>query len=229
MMDKPFSKLNFSLPFGMDTAVPVDYNSFFTSYSEASAAAATAVPAGSNESIYYIGQQVFVVDDEKRTVKSYLISHDKKLQDTGSMYTFAVGLSSDGFTVGLDTTNIVAPSSSNSYFQIADAKYVEQELCEKADAASLYPRWTSKSFDAWKKGEICSWNGKLYVCIDDENWVGQSDITPDISEYWNVQILGELFQKYDAALYPLAYTGDDTVTVGEIATVLGWKGDVDEV
>ena len=111
-MSKPFSKLNFSLPFSMETAVPVDYNSFFTSYDEASAAASTAMSAGSNESTYYIGQQLYVVDDTERTVKTYLISHDKTLTDIGKVYTFTNGLSSEYLStsevwnVGIDTTNI---------------------------------------------------------------------------------------------------------------------------
>lgn len=80
-MSKPFKKLDFSLPFGMDTAVPVDYNSFFTSYAEASAAAATAENAGSSDSLYYIGQVLTVVDDTDNTVATYQIGHDRKLRE----------------------------------------------------------------------------------------------------------------------------------------------------
>ena len=136
-MSKPFNKLNFSLPFGMDTAVPVDYNSFFTSYSEASAAASTAVSAGSNESIYYIGQQLYVVDDAEKTVKTYLISHDRTLTDIGKVYSFTSGLSSeylsstDTWNIGIDTTNIVAPSSASEYLKFADAKRTYDALEEK--------------------------------------------------------------------------------------------------
>ena len=197
-MSKPFNKLNFSLPFGMDTAVPVDYNSFFTSYSEASAAASTAVSAGSNESIYYIGQQLYVVDDAEKTVKTYLISHDRTLTDIGKVYSFTSGLSSeylssaDTWNVGIDTTNIVAPSSASEYLKFADAKRVKEELNAKLDSSSSYPDWSSKEFDAWTRGEICSWNGKLYICTDDEHLIGQFDKTPDISEYWSIKPLKDI-------------------------------------
>ena len=66
----------------METAVPVDYNSYFTSFAEATAAASTATSAGLDDSIYYIGQQVYVVDNDEKTVKTYLISHDKTLVST---------------------------------------------------------------------------------------------------------------------------------------------------
>ena len=294
-MSKPFSKLNFSLPFSMETAVPVDYNSFFTSYDEASAAASTAMSAGSNESIYYIGQQLYVVDDMERTVKTYLISHDKTLTDIGKVYTFTNGLSSEYLSasevwnVGIDTTNIVAPSDATDYLKFADAKKTYEELeeklplelssgttaivlpyddhtksylvikdsdnvpvvrissqdsedgnivefcpdngdCEvripqellfitgnktlgealtnignsldslsdtKFDSVAAYPDWKSKSFDAWAKDEICSWKGKLYICTDDEHWVGQSNISPDESEYWDDKSLKDIISNTD--------------------------------
>ena len=76
------SKLGWSNSFDRNAAFPLDINSWFGSYEEAVAAAATAVQVGSSNSKYYFGQQVYVFDGA--SAKTYLIQGDGTLQEIGS-------------------------------------------------------------------------------------------------------------------------------------------------
>ena len=75
-------KLNFSIPFAMTSALPLDWNALFDSYEDAVAAAATAEAAGSSATVYYYGQQICVVESGVATL--YVIQPDKSLAPVGS-------------------------------------------------------------------------------------------------------------------------------------------------
>ena len=72
-----FGKLNFSVSFNPTSAFPIDARSYFESYNDAVAAAASAVPAGSADSIYYYGQTLVVVENNKASF--YIIQPDNTL------------------------------------------------------------------------------------------------------------------------------------------------------
>lgn len=59
-MAMDFGKLNFAVSFKTTSAFPLEANSYFEDLAAAQAAAATAVPAGSADSVYYIGQLIIV-------------------------------------------------------------------------------------------------------------------------------------------------------------------------
>ena len=75
-------KLNFSVPFAMTSALPLDYNAYFESYEAALAAAQEAEQAGSSNTVYYYGQKLVVVTNNKATL--YLIQPDKTLSPVGT-------------------------------------------------------------------------------------------------------------------------------------------------
>lgn len=75
-------KLNFSVPFAMTSALPLDYNAYFESYEAALAAAQEAEQAGSSNTVYYYGQKLVVVTNNKATL--YLIQPDKTLSAVGT-------------------------------------------------------------------------------------------------------------------------------------------------
>lgn len=75
-------KLNFSVPFAMTSALPLDWNALFDSYEDAVSAAATAEAAGSSATVYYYGQQICVVESGVATL--YIIQPDKSLKPVGS-------------------------------------------------------------------------------------------------------------------------------------------------
>lgn len=76
-------KLNFSVPFAMTAALPVEYNAYFDSYDDAVAAAATADVPGSSTTVYYYGQKIVVVTAESADL--YIIQPDKTLKAAGTV------------------------------------------------------------------------------------------------------------------------------------------------
>jgi hypothetical protein len=62
-MSLDFGKLDFAVSFKRLTAFPLDAVSYFESLADAQAAAASAKPAGSAESIHYFGEWVCVVEN----------------------------------------------------------------------------------------------------------------------------------------------------------------------
>lgn len=72
-----FGKLNFSISFNPTSAFPLDARSYFESYLEAEKAAASAAFAGSTDSVYYYGQTLVVVENNKATF--YIIQPDNTL------------------------------------------------------------------------------------------------------------------------------------------------------
>ena len=75
-------KLNFSVPFSMTSALPLDANSYFESLAAAQTAASTAQEAGSSATQFYFGQTVVVVESNVATL--YVIQPDQTLQPVGS-------------------------------------------------------------------------------------------------------------------------------------------------
>lgn len=76
-------KLNFSVPFAMTAALPVEYNAYFDSYDDAAAAAATADVPGSSTTVYYYGQKIVVVTADSADL--YIIQPDKTLKAAGAI------------------------------------------------------------------------------------------------------------------------------------------------
>ena len=72
-----FGKLNFSISFNPTSAFPLDARSYFESYLEAEKAAASAAFVGSTDSVYYYGQTLVVVENNKATF--YIIQPDNTL------------------------------------------------------------------------------------------------------------------------------------------------------
>lgn len=82
MVVERLPKLNFSIPFAMTSALPLDANSYFESLEDAMTAAESAEQAGSSATQYYFGQNIIVVEDNEATL--YIIQPDKTLKPVGS-------------------------------------------------------------------------------------------------------------------------------------------------
>lgn len=76
-------KLNFSVPFAMTAALPVEYNAYFSTLADAQAAAAKADVPGSTTTVYYYGQKIVVVGNTE--AKLYIIQPDKTLKEAGGV------------------------------------------------------------------------------------------------------------------------------------------------
>lgn len=109
--------LNFSVSFKPTSAFPLDARSMFGSYQAAAAAAATAVNAGSSDSIYYIGQQLTVFEND--VVSTYLIQPDKTLKAIGA------NVISDNASISIGEDGTIAISNfGKRYYKYNDADTV---------------------------------------------------------------------------------------------------------
>lgn len=74
--------LSYAVALSPDSAFPLDARSYFGSYADALAAAQKAKEAGSTESAYFYGQQLYVVEND--VVTTYLIQTNNTLKEVGS-------------------------------------------------------------------------------------------------------------------------------------------------
>ena len=81
-----FGKLNFSVSFNPTSAFPIDARYYFSSLSEATAAAATAEEVGSSNTVYFYGETLAVVESGVATL--YTIQPNKTLSKVGGAIEF---------------------------------------------------------------------------------------------------------------------------------------------
>lgn len=156
-------KLNFSVPFAMTSALPLDWNTLFDSYEDAVSAAATAEAAGSSATVYYYGQEIVVVESGVATL--YVIQPDKSLAPVGSAtvgdnksIVVADGvIALDGFSTAVagqqprvaadgtlewytpDTSSVSGLQEAVGQLQ-TDVDALEATVAEKADADNVYTK-----------------------------------------------------------------------------------------
>ena len=99
-----FGKLNFSTALNPTSAFPLDARCYFTSFEEAQAAAATAEPVGSTNTVYYYGQKLLVYEND--SVAWYTIQTDGTLiaEGTGAVEE-TVSLLIDGVEHAVDNVS----------------------------------------------------------------------------------------------------------------------------
>lgn len=99
-----FGKLNFSTSFNPTSAFPLDARCYFTSLAEAQAAAATAEPVGSTNTVYYYGQKFLVYEND--TVTWYTVQPDGTLVPEGTgQGTETISLLIDGVEHAVDNVS----------------------------------------------------------------------------------------------------------------------------
>lgn len=161
-MSMNFGVLDFAVGFNRLTAFPLDPKSYFESYDAAVAAAATAEPAGSTNTVYYYGNPVVVVENGK--AKIYQIQPDKTLSGVGeeivinenvftkdaegklSLYGFATAVAGAQLTVGTDgklswvkpdTTTVDGLSTKVATLE-TNIGNLQTEISKKANSEDVY-------------------------------------------------------------------------------------------
>ena len=156
-------KLNFSIPFAMTSALPLDYNKYFSSYAAAEEAASTAQEVGSSATQYYYGMEIVVIEGTTATL--YIIQPDKSLKPVGSapvgdnksiVVTDGV-IALDGFATAVagqqpriaadgtlewytpDTSTVSGLQEAVGQLQ-TDVDALEATVAEKADADNVYTK-----------------------------------------------------------------------------------------
>lgn len=141
-----FGKLNFSVSFNPTSAFPLDARSYFESYAEAEAAAATAEAAGGANSTYYFGQTLIVVESNVATF--YIIQPNRTLQKVAAGNDVTIRVDSSQFEYddngnlslkGFDTAEAGSYFSMNENGELVWIKpidaYTKQETDEQISKA----------------------------------------------------------------------------------------------
>lgn len=161
-MSMDFGVLDFAVGINRLTAFPLDPKSYFESYDAAVAAAATAEPAGSTNTVYYYGNPVVVVENGK--AKIYQIQPDKTLSGVGeeivinenvftkdaegklSLYGFATAVAGAQLTVGADgklswvkpdTTTVEGLNTKVATLE-TNVGNLQTEIVKKANSEDVY-------------------------------------------------------------------------------------------
>lgn len=160
--------LNFSVSFKPTSAFPLDARSMFGSYAAAVAAAATAQNAGSSDSIYYIGQQLTVFEND--VVSTYLIQADKTLKAIGA------NVISDNASINIGENGEISISNfGKKYYKYNNADTV----IDNADAGYTYP--DNMPADA-AAGAYVQIDGSYYQ-YNDSAWT-EASTTPSSVPYY---------------------------------------------
>ena len=157
-----FGKGNRSVAFNPTSAFPLDARSYFESYDAAVLAAAQAQEAGSSDSVYYYGQTLVVVENEKATL--YVIQPDNSLAPIAGepAEEFVLVVDNKAFIVNAETGELglkglneaqagtvatVAADGSISWQKPIDA-YTKAETDQKIAAATHLKRKIVDSVEA---------------------------------------------------------------------------------
>lgn len=159
-----FGKLNFSVSFNPTSAFPIDARYYFSSLSEATAAAATAEEVGSSNTVYFYGETLAVVESGVATL--YTIQPNKTLSKVGGaiefnenvfltnadgkldLYGFAGAVAGAQLTKGTDgklswvkpdTTTVEGLSTAVEGLR-SDVDALQTTIAEKADKSTVYTK-----------------------------------------------------------------------------------------
>lgn len=176
--------LNFAVALKPTSAFPLDPRTMFGSYAAASAAAASAVNAGSSDSIYYIGQRLTVFEND--VVTHFTIQPDKTLKEDGS------SVATDDKTIVLSGEELSLKDFGTQYYAYKEADNILDE------GEYTYP----DSMPVGTEGAYVQVDGTWYKYVTD-SWI-LADDTPHSSSYY------ELTQGWKAGLEPkvIGTTGD---------------------
>lgn len=161
--------LNFSVSFKPTSAFPLDARSMFGSYAAAKAAAESAVNAGSSESIYYIGQQLTVFEND--VVSTYLIQPDKTLKAIGA------NIISDNASISIGEDSTIAISNfGKRYYKYNNADTV-------LEGEYTYPDTMPADAVAGNYVKI----GEVYYQYDGSAWAEASTSPSSVPYYTPVE------------------------------------------
>lgn len=137
------NKLNFSVGFNPTSAFPLDVRTMFGSLTEAQAAAASAVNAGSSDSAYYYGMILTVFADNVAT--HYSIQGDNTLKEVGK------SIAGDDKTIVLSGEVLTLKSFGVEYYAYVAATETEAAHYVKTEGwkAGLIPQ-VVKNGDAYE-------------------------------------------------------------------------------
>lgn len=133
------------MTFNPTTSLPIDSRTLFYSLTDAKKAAASAERAGSENTIYYYGMQLVVVDEETGISRQYIIQENKTLKAVpfsdetgGGSYTIGEGLLLDPETNTLSADKAQDIVEGDNRLATSDAvcRYVKETVGNVNDVLS---------------------------------------------------------------------------------------------
>lgn len=200
--------LDYAVALSPSAAFPLDARSMFGSYEAAAAAAATAENAGSTNTVYYIGQQLTVFEND--VVATYLIQPDRTLKAVGAE---VVG-DNKTITIG-DNGEIGLKSFGKEYY-----KYIPADIIVSGDYA--YPDSMPANPAA---GTYVQIDGSWYVYSDDAWSVATSNpVTTayyELTTGWKESLEPKVVANSAGNGYEIAWYEPSSTTVEGLSSSIG--------
>lgn len=210
--------LSYAVALKPDGAFPLDARVYFGSYNDAVVAAASAKPAGSTESVYFYGQQIYVVEND--VVTTYLIQVDGSLKEVGSA---TLG---DEKTITLGEDGVLSLKSfGKEYYAYVPADVVIEGTYNSAD-----------ELPTANAGEYAL-VGEVYYKYDGENWTSMgtdfalnTEAKHVLIQGWKIGLEPKVVAAASGTGYELAWYEPSSTTVeGLTSIVSGVQTSVDNL
>lgn len=210
--------LSYAVALKPDGAFPLDARSYFGSYDEAVVAASKAKPAGSTESVYFYGQQIYVVEND--VVTTYLIQVDGTLKEVGSA---TLG---DEKTITLGEDGVLSLKSFGKEYYA----YIPADIVIDGTYAS------AEELPAANAGEYAL-VGEVYYKYDGENWTSMgadfainTEAKHVLTQGWKIGLEPKVVAAASGTGYELAWYEPSSTTVeGLTSIVSGVQTSVDNL
>lgn len=211
--------LSYAVALVPDSAFPLDGRSYFGSYDSAFIAAQSAKPAGSTESKYFYGQQIYVVEND--VVTTYLIQTDNTLKEVG-----AVTLGDDK-TISLSEDGVLSLKSFGKGYYA----YIPKDVVIEGTFNTAEDLPETANIDEY------ALVGSSYYRYDGETWTAvEGEFTPNneakhvYTEGWKTGLEPKVIASPSGNGYELAWYEPSSTTVeGLTSIVSGVQTNVDNL
>ena len=210
--------LSYAVALMPDSAFPLDGRSYFGSYDDAYVAAQSAKPAGSTESKYFYGQQLYVV--EKDVVTTYLIQTNNTLKEVG-----AVTLGDDK-TISLSDEGVLSLKS----FGTAYYAYIPKDVVIEGEYTAVEELPTANNGEYALVGEsYYKYDGTTWVAVE-EGFTLNNEAKHVYTEGWKTGLEPKVIASASGDGYELAWYEPSSTTVeGLTSIVSGVQTNVDNL
>lgn len=210
--------LSYAVALVPDSAFPLDGRSYFGSYDDAYVAAQSAKPAGSTESKYFYGQQLYVVEND--VVTTYLIQTNGTLKEVG-----AVTLGDDK-TISLSDEGVLSLKS----FGTAYYAYIPKDTVIDGEYATVDELPSANAGEYALVGEVYyKYNGTTWETAE-EGFTPNTEAKHVYTEGWKTGLEPKVIASASGNGYELAWYEPSSTTVeGLTSIVAGVQTNVDNL
>ena len=210
--------LSYAVALVPDSAFPLDGRAYFGSYDAAYTAAQSAKPAGSSESKYFYGQQLYVVEND--VVTTYLIQTNGTLKEVG-----AVTLG-DNKTISLSDNGVLSLKS----FGVGYYAYIPKDVVIEGEYTTVDELPAANAGEYALVGEsYYKYNGSAWTVAED-GFTPNTEAKHVYTEGWKTGLEPKVVASASGDGYELAWYEPSSTTVeGLTSIVAGVQTNVDNL